>query len=415
MLTLKNYQQTTLDALRQYLESARFKGAKSAYESMEKAGVPDGMLYKHMPEMEKTPFICLRLPTGGGKTLLSAYTVKIAAEAYLETEYPLVLWLVPTNTIRNQTLETLKKPDHANHEALRTAFDGRFMVFDIADFEQIRPQDLKSKACIIIGTIQTLRVESTDGRKVYAHNENLEPHFTKMPDIPDLERIEDGDNKGKVKFSFRNLLAMHRPLVIVDEAHKIPLPTLVYHRYVLEKIIAEKIKGYRKRAYEAGYQEVLFGKSTAVETSYDYAFSFGASDYPARWYYSGYPYDFQKHFYPQIGELDNKGEEFDCAVALDQQKAVKYWVRNISQSPASFWLPTSTDKFYPDFIAELTDGRILVIEYKGADRISADDAKEKLNLGHLWEEKSKGKALFLMAEKFSSGKNVYQQIENRVR
>ncbi len=34
-----------------------------------------------------------------------------------------------------------------------------------------------------------------------------------------MERIEEGDNKGQIKFSFRNLLALHRPLVIVDEAH----------------------------------------------------------------------------------------------------------------------------------------------------------------------------------------------------
>jgi hypothetical protein len=34
-----------------------------------------------------------------------------------------------------------------------------------------------------------------------------------------MERIDDGDSKGQIKFSFRNLLALHRPLVIVDEAH----------------------------------------------------------------------------------------------------------------------------------------------------------------------------------------------------
>ena len=53
-------------------------------------------------------------------------------------------------------------------------------------------------------------------------------------------------------------------------------------------------------------------------------------------------------------------------------------------------------KFYPDFVAELTDGRILVVEHKGKVYATNDDSKEKCNVGDLWEEKSDGKALFLM-------------------
>ena len=58
---------------------------------------------------------------------------------------------------------------------------GSFRVFDIADFIQITPADLQTHACVIVGTMQTLRVKNTDGRKVYAHNENLEPHFSSRP------------------------------------------------------------------------------------------------------------------------------------------------------------------------------------------------------------------------------------------
>ena len=194
-------------------------GAKPAFDGIDKA-VRDPRPYRPLEGLETVPYVCLRLPTGGGKTLLSAHTVKIAADAYLEREFPIVLWLVPTNTIRAQTLETLKKPGNPNYETLRAAFDGRFRVFDIADFVQITPADLQTHACVVVGTMQTLRVSNTDGRKVYAHNENLEPHFSAVPaNTEGMERIEDGENKGQIKFSFRNLLALHRPLVIVDEAH----------------------------------------------------------------------------------------------------------------------------------------------------------------------------------------------------
>jgi len=62
----------------------------------------------------------------------------------------------------------------------------------------------------------------------------------------------------------------------------------------------------------------------------------------------------------------------------------------------SFWLQTSTDKFYPDFVCLLADGRILVVEYKNATDWSNDDSKEKRALGELWAERSGGTCVFYM-------------------
>jgi type III restriction enzyme len=73
---------------------------------------------------------------------------------------------------------------------------------------------------------------------------------------------------------------------------------------------------------------------------------------------------------------------------------VKYWVRNLERRSTSFWLQTSTDKFYPDFVVLLTDGRRLVVEYKGAPLLGSDDTKEKKEVGELWEARSKGTCLF---------------------
>ena len=63
---------------------------------------------------------------------------------------------------------------------------------------------------------------------------------------------------------------------------------------------------------------------------------------------------------------------------------------------SSFWLQTSTDKFYPDFVALLTDGRFLVVEYKGEHLWSNDDSKEKRAVGALWADRSGGRCLFIM-------------------
>ncbi|MCF6430428.1 DEAD/DEAH box helicase family protein [Leisingera sp. MMG026] len=223
-MNLKDYQKASLATLRRYLEEARISGPKSAYEQITSEpelakrlkGYAAG--YRPIKALPEVPYVCLRLPTGGGKTILAAHSITVAKDAWVEKDFPLVLWLVPTNTIRVQTAEALKNPRHPYRQVLDDAFEGRVRVFDISDFNQITPHDLRSNLCVVVGTIQTLRVTNTDGRKVYAHHEMLEPHFTAVPgSAPGLERTED--DKG-VRYSFANLMHLHRPLVIMDEAHK---------------------------------------------------------------------------------------------------------------------------------------------------------------------------------------------------
>lgn len=221
-MKLKHYQSDTLAVLRRFFEEARVAGPKGAYEAITRE--PEqakrlgryGGTYKPLGDLSAVPYVCLRLPTGGGKTVLGAHAVGIARDAWVEKDYPMVLWLVPSNTIRLQTAEALKNARHPYRVALDEAFDGRVRVFDIADFTHIRPHDIRDHCCIVVGTIQTLRVSNTEGRKVYAHNENMEPHFTALPkSLPGLETLDGGG----VKFSFANLMHVHRPLMIVDEAH----------------------------------------------------------------------------------------------------------------------------------------------------------------------------------------------------
>ncbi|WP_426613278.1 DEAD/DEAH box helicase [Bradyrhizobium sp. McL0616] len=225
-MELKAYQKETLSTLSRFFRDARVVGPKAAYETIVNEPAQKARLgryagaYRPLEAVPLAPYVCLRLPTGGGKTVLAARAVAVARDAWIEKDHPLVLWLVPTNTIRLQTVEALKNTRHAYRQALDEAFDGRVRIFDIADFSMIRPQDLRDQTCIVVGTIQTLRVSNTEGRKVYAHHEDLEPHFSTVPsNAPDLERSESGPNSGRIKFSFANLMHLYRPLMIVDEAH----------------------------------------------------------------------------------------------------------------------------------------------------------------------------------------------------
>ena len=221
-MELKQYQVETLAVLRRFFEEARVAGPKNAYEAITRAPEQAERLgryagaYTPLARLPEVPYVCLRLPTGGGKTILAARAVAIARDTWIEKDYPLVLWLVPSNTIRIQTVQALKNTRHPYRQALDDSFSGRVRVFDVTDFTQLRPHDLREHCCIVVGTIQTLRVKSTEGRKVYAHNEHLESHFTGIPEnARALEMLEGGG----IKFSFANLLHTCRPLMIVDEAH----------------------------------------------------------------------------------------------------------------------------------------------------------------------------------------------------
>ena len=149
-------------------------------------------------------------------------------------------------------------------------------------------------------------------------------------------------------------------------------------------------------------------------TTYDYSYSFKADKYPARPpYYIG-AYKFSKHYYPQIEDMKASGEEFECARVIDLMPQVKHWVRNlVRREAASFSLPLANANFYPDFVVELLDGRLLVIEYKGEPYKTNDDSAEKSAVGNLWASKSDGNCLFLFAvEKDANGLGVQQQILN---
>jgi type III restriction enzyme len=149
-----------------------------------------------------------------------------------------------------------------------------------------------------------------------------------------------------------------------------------------------------------------------VETSFDYAFPYLPSRYFPRDTYKGrYLQLFQQrgnHYYPVIGAFDND-EEAECALALATANGVRYWVRNVDSQPDnSFSIPLDGGRFYPDFVAELLDGRLLVVEYKG--REDTKDARKR-QMGELWARGSHGKALFLWAkQKDENGRDLSGQI-----
>jgi type III restriction enzyme len=190
---------------------------------------------------------------------------------------------------------------------------------------------------------------------------------------------------------------INQAITSLVESRHLTIEQLARRKFGLRDAIATKIQKHRQSEASKGFSALLFGEGTSrLEVSPKLNFYFDENRYAPHENYRG-AFQFKKHYFPQIGELKSEGEEFECARFLDTHRSVWYWIRNIERRPeSSFWLQTSTDKFYPDFVVLLHDGRILVVEYKGADRWSDDDSKEKRALGELWAERSGGLCLFIM-------------------
>ncbi len=229
MLTLKTYQQSALAVLTQFLTETRSKPVTEAYATVLAGQNRQNEAYQ--PLFGDIPCVCLRVPTGGGKTIMAAHAVALAGKAVLDSDAPIALWLTPSETIRTQTLEALANARHPYRQALAQYLGDKVQVCGLESLQTISPHDVGKAAIIIVATIQSFNVTDTAKRNVYSFFEELAPHFDNLPPHLNegLEKVSEADlenqpyltNKdmGRVKYSVANWMHLQRPIVIVDEAH----------------------------------------------------------------------------------------------------------------------------------------------------------------------------------------------------
>ena len=109
-LQLKDYQARSLKALEKFFTLTSFSTPEKAFEKC--LFDADMNVVPYNDRLQGIPSVCIRIPTGGGKTLLAAHSIPMAAENYANTDAPIVLWLVPTDMIRQQTLAALTDVHH---------------------------------------------------------------------------------------------------------------------------------------------------------------------------------------------------------------------------------------------------------------------------------------------------------------
>lgn len=220
MIALKDYQERVLDSLREFFHQCSKDGRpEPAFQAVQlrngvqplpylpvsTAGLPPGM-----------PYVCLRVPTGGGKTLLACYAAGLAMDHLMRAERAVVLWLVPSNTILDQTADALRDPRHSYRRALEQAC-GSVEVVTIEEALRLSRATVEGQTVVIVATIQAFRVEDTTGRKVYDQNGAFAEHLLNVATDRVADLLPGAD--GQPRPSLVNMLRLRRPIVIVDEAH----------------------------------------------------------------------------------------------------------------------------------------------------------------------------------------------------
>ena len=234
MFALKDYQQKALTALDGFFYKLRTAGLDAAWRACAPLHEKNGQSWQATYDpaaLGDVPAVCVRIPTGGGKTFLAAHAVAQAGKTLRDTAAPVALWLVPSDAIRSQTLTALTTPRNPCREALTQHFGERVRVCALEDLATVGPQEVGSSAIIIVATIQSFNVKDKTIRTVYSFDESLAPHFQALTPQQEnrLDRVLEADiaaqpyltaaDLGRVKASLANWLTLHQPIVVVDEAH----------------------------------------------------------------------------------------------------------------------------------------------------------------------------------------------------
>lgn len=213
----KQYQQAVLDSVERYFRNCHLLPSPGlAFTATTEELWGRGLGYHRIDGFAADmPYFCLRVPTGGGKTWLAAKCAALVNTHLLRSPHGVLLWLVPSKAIRDQTLRQLKDRDNPLHKALAEA--GPVTVLDLDEAKSLTRATLDTHTVVIVSTVQAFNREDREGLKVYQSSGALMQHFDALADAQREHLLRDAD--GGVPYSLANVLRLRRPFLVVDEAH----------------------------------------------------------------------------------------------------------------------------------------------------------------------------------------------------
>ena len=103
------------------------------------------------------PNFCLKVPTGGGKTLLATQIIGLAYKRLLLPErngVGLLLWIVPSDQIYRDTLKALKNRRHFYRESLDYALGQPIEIWEKHEIARLTPAQMRTKLNILVIKLQ---------------------------------------------------------------------------------------------------------------------------------------------------------------------------------------------------------------------------------------------------------------------
>ena len=179
---------------------------------------------------EHLPSFCLKIPTGGGKTLLATRVIDLVNLHYRKKQTGLVLWIVPTSQIYDQTLRALRDRDHPYRQQLDLASAGRTMILEKTS--RFGPRDAGERLCVLLLMLPSANRETKEQLRMFRDSGSFDRFFPADDDDAGHERLLQGvknldtfaagvgTRTGHAKTSLGNVLRLQQPLIILDEGHK---------------------------------------------------------------------------------------------------------------------------------------------------------------------------------------------------
>lgn len=214
-MELKQYQKQVIQDLTEFCNTLTQSSNPS--EAFQKFWNNKGVLVKtadtvdgidaYKDNIKGVPHVCMKVPTAGGKTFIASNSIKTIFNYLPITQTKAVIWLVPSNTILDQTLKNLSDPEHPYRQKIDSHFNSAVEVFSKEDLLMGRgfnSTSVKEQLSIMVISYDSFRSNNKDGRKAYQDNANLTSFQS---------------NYTSEDVSLMSVIRSLNPVVIVDESH----------------------------------------------------------------------------------------------------------------------------------------------------------------------------------------------------
>lgn len=246
---LKNYQIKVVSELKRFFQTAR--EIRDAVETAGKA-LPENLrntlnlnwvqntfdnLHKPYKDTSRNGFgnyyprVCIKVPTGGGKTLLAVEAIREYKNLFHQKRTGLVVWIVPSETIYSQTVRKLRDKSNYLRQLLDQCSGGNTIILEKG--QRLATQNIEENLVVLFVMIQSIsRKNAKEALKVFQDSGGYESFFPPdsrydlhkqiMEQVPNLDVISDANSAfPQIRTSMGNAIRMSKPFIIIDEIHKV--------------------------------------------------------------------------------------------------------------------------------------------------------------------------------------------------